>query len=77
MLMVSEQQTFVKLRLAPLDFAKMIDENPEQALQYITQLQGEREKQPQARKTKAAKDPNSPPARRGRSSSALDFSKLG
>ena len=77
MLMVSEQQTFIKLRLAPLDFARMIDENPQQALEYITQLQGEREKQPQTRKAKAPKDPNDKtPTKRGRAPAAIDFSKF-
>jgi len=74
--MVSEQQTFTKLRLAPADFASLLDTDPTAALAYITQLQGEREAVKE-RKKKEPKDPNAPKPTRGRKQTPLDFSKLG
>lgn len=77
MLMVSEQQTYTKLRLAPEDFVKMLDENPDKALEYITQLQAQREVIKE-RKTKE-KDPNAPKSsnnKRGRKPLIIDLSKL-
>lgn len=76
MLIVSEQQTFNKLRIAPADFAALLDSDPEKALEYITQLQGERETVKE-RKAKAPKDPNASKSTRGKKQSPPDFSKLG
>ena len=76
MIIVSEQQTFAKLRLAPMDFVELLDKDPAKALEYITQLQGEREKPVGTRK---AKDPNktSPTSgKRGRQQAGLDLDNL-
>lgn len=74
--MISEQQTFTKLRFAPADFALLLDTDPEKALAYITQLQGERE-QSRERKKREPKDPSAPKTKRGGKTSSIDFSKLG
>lgn len=75
MLMVSEQQTFTKLRIAPADFAQMCLDNPDQALEYIKTLQGERE-QVKERKKKEPKDPNAPRKSRKTAAGPPDLSKF-
>jgi hypothetical protein len=57
MLMVSEQQTFIKLRIAPVDFSSLSDE---EAMAYVVQLQGEREKEIKAKRTKGEKAETKP-----------------
>lgn len=76
MIIVSEQQTFAKLRLAPMDFVELLDKDPQKALEYITQLQGEREKSVSTRK---AKDPNKTPTTgsgRGRKAAGINIDDL-
>lgn len=77
MLVVSEQQTFVKLRIAPKDFAELCNTDEAAAMAYIIQLQGEREKvTSRAKKPKEPKDPNAKPAKRGRQSANINFDEL-
>lgn len=74
---ISEQQTFAKLRIAPHDFAAMCESDPDEAKKYILQLQGEREHvTTRAAKPKSPKDPNDPPKKRGRQSAAVNIDEL-
>lgn len=69
MIIVSEQQTFARLKLPPKPLDEMTDD---EVLMYVAQLQGEREKTA-GKKPKEPKDPNAPKAKR--KPAGIDFSE--